>query len=878
MKLSRAFGVGLLACLAALGGCGNDDGNDSDGSKTPSVAVVIDLRGGSGAGLAGRSGGDGGWIFIDVQAGRLLPDDGRARPTIATNLLSAPVMADNVVTYAELITLAPPVVAADIATFTLTGTGLHLPSNVRMDLSDAPYTGLNPATDVLSIVIVSDSAVRLDGNVMLSRVGPESLHFSLTTSHADGISFDGRIDASAALTRDGGDVALAATNGPIIAGGRILSLGGNATTTLNAGHGGDVLLIAGLGDLVLDAGLLRGNGGAGDLAGGTAGSVDISVQGGAAASFGWGIDANGGASVTGAAGDGGDISISYTSPVAWAATLNASGGASNAGAAGDGGTLSLGSPWNSGRLVAVAGGGSSETGAGGSASGLELAGTDHADLLVDVDVRGGAGQTGGNGAEGRLALGGVSANITLLVKAQGGRGLAAGGLGGSATIRADSGAVLLNNVRLEGDVRGGDGGTTGGSGGSVLLQDSASASLSGWSIVVQGDARGGNGGTTGGSGGGLGIIGGDGSLTAEIRGNVNGGASATGGGATAGNVVVDTATGSLELVLGASAIGGPGTGGTGGDGGNLQITSADALRVSGFFSGFGGSSSAAGGVGGTVLLNAGPGGMYLATVSINVSGGQGASGGGGGLVEVLSQGGLVMDGGRLDATGGVGSTTSGGLGGVVWVATQDDSLVMAGSLRALGGQGTTAGGAGGLVRLESDAGGTGNAGAITVHQTGTVVASGGLAPASGAGGAGGTIELLAQSADAGPGGNVFAAGTMLALGGSGSTGGAGGNMLIVTDDALVELTGTIVVNAAAAGNGGQVAIGDIVDGIPGSVVVAATARVLASGAGTGLAGMIEIDADGAGPNNPNLLVQVGAVLTTNDGNGTDQSAMNVLLD
>jgi hypothetical protein len=166
--------------------------------------------------------------------------------------------------------------------------------------------------------------------------------------------------------------------------------------------------------------------------------------------------------------------------------------------------------------------------------------------------------------------------------------------------------------------------------------------------------------------------------------------------------------------------------------------------------------------------------------------------------------------------------------------------------------------------VSTDDDGTGDAG-------GFIHTHGGVLNVQGAQGAvGGTITVNATATDAGGAdGAITIGGSVLARGGSN---GAGGGISLVTEGVL-NITGTVDVTGGTDGDGGTI---DVLNAQ--LAALGGTARLIADGRGTGVAGMITADPAGAGPNNPALVIQAGATLRTNDGDGTDQSATNITLD
>src|SRR5690606_12949808 len=152
-RFNKALCLTLALGGLLLAGCGGGDDGGGGGSNLPGLgSVAWYLNGGAGNIGAATSGGTAGTLTITAGDDVLL-DDGRTRPTVTTNFLTAGVLTDSLVTYAELAGIAAPTVAAGTATFTLVGAGFELPAGATLNLSDAPTATVN------TVVISTDSPI-----------------------------------------------------------------------------------------------------------------------------------------------------------------------------------------------------------------------------------------------------------------------------------------------------------------------------------------------------------------------------------------------------------------------------------------------------------------------------------------------------------------------------------------------------------------------------------------------------------------------------------------------------------------------------------------------------------------------------------------------
>jgi hypothetical protein len=858
----RLFAL-LLLCLSVLTvGCQRDNHprlpDDEPDTVLPSAGPsAISTTGGHAQGLTGRSSGDSGSIGISIQGGRPLLDDGRARATAGPNFFDISLQTDNVVTYTELATAQAPVIAGGVATFDLAVEGVFLFGGVRLDLGDAPSTG----PTVNTVEIIAAGPIRIDGSVRTTRADADAVGLRLISTHNLGVSVDGGISAAAVNGFDGGSVYIEATNGPVIANGRIRADGGPATAALDGGDGGNVTLIAGDGDMILRGGAWSASALEGRLSGGNAGDVVLIATGTAQVDFRWSMAANGGRGVDGDGGAAGGIVVSLDGSVTWFTRIDAAGGASANGTAGDAGSATLLALQHSGFVRMHGDGGAATNGAAGDGAALQISGAHMRHLNAAVYTRGGNGDSGGDGGNISVDNSALLEDCDFQVWAHGGSGTTQGGNGGSAYLNA-TGAGALRNFNLKADARGGGSQNVGGQGGSGGVSSAGPAQVSNAEIEL---LAGGGSGAQGGAGGTAEVFLNGGGAWGTFVGEVRGGAGTTGAGGGGGNIALYSVSGSVDFVVSVNA--GGGSGNTGGAGGTIDIgsdpaTTGGTTRVLGEAVAGGGVGDSAGGAGGQVVIQAGDGGIALEGMDIEVPGGAGDTGGAGGTISLVTTGSIGVTGGVLVANGGAGVAT-GGVGGTVSFTTSAGAVTLNASCHAQGGGGT-AGGMGGAIAVSTDDDGTGDAG-------GFIHTHGGILNVQGAqGAAGGTIMVNATATDAGGAdGAITIGGAILARGGSN---GAGGAVSLVTEGVL-NITGIIDVTGGADGDGGTI---DVLDAQ--LAALGGTARLIADGRNAGLAGTITVDPAGAGPNNPALVIHAGATVRTNDGDGTDQSATNITLD
>ncbi len=880
MRLSHLIVAGGVAAALFVSGCQRDNHpNLPEGPKalSPSVGpAAISTVGGHAHVLAGRSAGDSGTITISVTGGSPMRDDGRQRFTPISNFFTLGMLDDENVSYAELVAAQVPVIAGGIATFNVGAQGLFLPGDSRLDLSDAPFTGAEPLTDVTDVVFIAADVIRIDGDVRTARDANDAVGISFTSTHTDGVSVDGAITTSAVNGFDAGDVAIAAPNGSVVVLGRVRADGGPATATLDGGDGGNVGITAGNGDAVLRGGSWRTHGMEGRQDGGSGGNINLTATGAAWVDLGWAFITHGGLGRDGDGGNGGDVNVTLDAGASWYARIDTWGGPTTDGLGGTAGTVNASTIENTGTIRVNADGGASANGDGGDGGGGVWLSQIVSALYLVAYCRGGSGDQGGQGGAIALDVTALLEDSQVYAWTNGGSGASQGGNGGSAFLTA-SGPAILRNFLVSAYARGGgspvQGGVGGASGVSVAI---ATAQVSNAWIEVF--AQGGNG-ADGGTGGTAEVFVNAGSAWGTMYADVVGGAASSGIGGTGGQVNLAVNNGNLDFVVDADATGGQATGGVGGNGGSASIgntvgATAGSMRLQGSVNANGGTSNLTGGQGGSVQLLSGDAGSSLESLSVQCIGGTGPNGGPGGGIDAQSSGAIAWNGGTSNVSGGAGGSGGiGGAGGTLTLTTEDGTITIGAVLVARGGNGPN-GGDGGSIGISTDDDGVSDAGNVVVSAGSSLDARGGDAN-GGTGGQGGSVLISATAADGGgTDGTVQVQGNTRVTGGTGAPGGDGGTITFATEGATLNVTGLLDASGGSSNSsGGGIGIVDAQQ-----VTIASSARLLADGRGTGLAGTINLDPAGAGPNNPALVIQSGATLSTHDGNGTDQSATNILLD
>ncbi len=923
------LGVGALL----LAGCPSDDGGGGGGGgggNLPSVPTIrVRANGGNALTGAATNGGHAGGAIFQA-ANDILLDDGRTRPTVGTNFLDSE-LGDGTVTWADMIGISAPAIAGGVATFNFAGgTGFNLPSGTTLDFSDAPGGSVD------SVEIFTDSNVIIAGTIRLTRATADSVNLLIETSSifTTPVLVTGTIDGRGSATRDGAQVVIATTgaNSGIIFLGSADMSGGAGDAATDAGDGG-ALIVDSNGDMILRIFGVEARGGDGSAAGGFGGQFGVIADNEITAAFRWGGDMRGGTGGTGNGGDGGILQI--VCDVAPTITVFSRaiimGGDSTGGNGGDGGAAVVGSNDPTSDITGVfyvqSGGGDSVNGNGGNGS-FTLGGSvasNATDYRLIYQANGGNGQNGGFGGASTLR-GDVLTNVRHEASHNGGDGVVQGGNGGAADISPTGATVpafTWDGVRLTGSANGGNGGTgNGGNGGQMLFGASGAVPITFTSLLINFDANGGSG-VSGGNGG-FATLEADGtgarSIQGEYRFDANGGAATATHGGNGGDLIVNASGVDADLLIrgnlsGADAL----AGGMGGGGGTAYM---DASGANGMWSGGdivinsrgGAAVDGVGGFGGYTGLEAGAGGPSVITnFDVTAPGGSSQTGNGnsGGDFEFFLDTTATITGSTVDIRGGSGSTTSGngsgGDSGYVGFYADSGTLTVSMNVTADGGSGRGTGNGGGAEGVYTQLDQDGDNAAANFDWSGNVNARGGQAIGAGDGGEGGWFWVednvstsggtttvsgtwaLSGGASGTMNGGINQYGVLIDVrgninynaaatvnGGAGNTSGADGGPVYLATDNNININGSFISNGgaapAAAGNGGLIEIGDNLAVI---VVLTNSTVIRANGAATGgTAGDIILDGIGS-PGN----VTVGtATLQTNDGDGTDQSATNVVID
>ncbi|MBK9973996.1 MAG: hypothetical protein IPP14_04395 [Planctomycetes bacterium] len=875
-----------LLPLVLLAACHDDD------EPTPSSRAevrpelgpwLILTSGGSAVSLAGRSGGSGGDIQLTVTTGRFQRDTGAAFPSPLSNALTAAELDGGVVTYAELVALQAPTVVGSQASFNFVGADFFLPAGVALDLFDAP------AGTIDTVQIQSDGMIRLDGPSRTRRAGADSVSIIYSTATAGGgiVAVGADIDTSGAPGFRGGDVSLTA-NDNLWLRARVRTSGGAATSSLDGADGG-LTGVNSLGDMFLAPGSLQAQGGAGTVNGGNGGNVTCLALASSGGNFDWGVDARGGNTETGTGGTSGDASLLLAGNIYWQQAVYLHGGTSNSGSGGDSGNASLSAAICRGILWVFADAGRSATGVAGSNNSCVITATTFNRMTAQLWSAGAAGSVAGDGGELRIQAGGTVRDSLFEARVAGGAGTTSSGNGGQLVLQAQGGSVLATNTVLRAYANGGNGPLAGNGGAIVVDGQGSNANINATDLVLHGDLNGGSG-ASGGNGGTMQVLAPGGSLGLLLEGALNAGASTGAGAALGGQVEVSIDSGEIDAELDLSAAGGAAVGGTGGTGGSLildadaAVASGGSCSANGEFQAPGGSSDTQGGLGGYAFLGAGfQGALVPAGLRLLLRGGDSPAGNGGdgGTVQLFSIFDTFLSGGSIDVSGGAGSTAfgtgNGGNGGQVEFRNDDGSIQLAGAILGDGGTGRGSGGQGGQVSLITDNDNSGPAGDIFI--SGLIFLRGGNGVGSGNGGDGGAISANATAGATALDGDIDISANLSATGGSGMAGGNGGTIELDTEGNRARVAAMLLASAGfsltGGGTGGFIGIG--ANDSPASVVLAAGTRLAADGTGSGVAGFITLDPLGAAPN-PNLVIDTGVVLSTRDGDGTDQAATNQTLD
>lgn len=875
-----------LLPLVLLAACHEDDEATGTGRAEVGPELgpwLILTNGGGAASLAGRSGGNGGDVQLTVTAGRFRRDTGAPFPGPLGNALTAAELDGGVVTYAELVALQAPAIGGTQANFNFTGADFFLPAGVALDLSDAP------AGTIDTVQIQSDGMIRLDGPTRTRRAGANAAGIIYSTATAGGgiVAVGADIDTSAAPGFNGGDVSLTA-NDSLWLRARVRTSGGAATASLDGGNGG-LVGVNSLGDMFLAPGSLQSTGGAGTVNGGDGGNVTCLALASSGGNFDWGVDARGGSTQSGTGGNSGDVSLLLAGNVYWLEAIYMHGGTSAAGTGGDSGNASLSATICRGILWVFADAGRSTTGAAGANNSCVIAATDFTRMTAQLWSAGAAGTVAGDGGELRVQADGTIRDCLFEARVAGGAGTTSSGNGGQLVLQAQGSGILCGNTVLRAFANGGNGALAGDGGAIVVDGQGTNTNINATDLVLRGDLNGGSG-AAGGNGGSMLVLAPGGSLGLLLEGSLNAGASTGATAAQGGQVQVALDSGEIHAVIDLAASGGSAVGGNGGNGGSLVLDADAAVATggscvaSGEFLAPGGGSDTQAGAGGFAFLGAGVQGALMPWgLRLLLNGGESATGDGGdgGAVQMFSILDTYLSGGSIDVRGGAGSTVSGtgngGAGGQVELRNDDGSIHLGGAILGDGGPGRGTGGQGGQVLLVSDNDGAGPAGDIFISSL--VFLRGGNGVGAGNGGDGGTLNANATTAATAFDGEIDITANLAVTGGSGQAGGDGGSIDLDTQGARVRVAAMLLASAgfsvAGGSDGGFIGIG--ANDSPASVVLAAGSRLAADGTGTGVAGFITLDPAGAAPN-PNLVIDPGVVLSTRDGNGTDQAATNQTLD
>ena len=753
-------GVPVLVCAAAIllaAACDDNGGGDggSGGESLPGLLPFIWISTGGGGGTT-VDGGNGGSIQFLPDSDILL-DDGRARPVIGTNFLTASIMADNVVTYAELVTIqtptiSPPTSPVILASFSLpVGTGLELPAGVTLDLSDTPPS-------IERVAIGAQSEIAVYGPIFLTRTGANAIDLNLSTNVSGVLSIviEGSIDGRGAPTFDGANVNVTSgtalgSGGPVALLSPSVNLSGGAGDAANAGGNGGNLLVQTGDDLLIPHGSFDTRGGDGTDEGGDGGLVRVEIEtntvaGALLADMRWGANTSGGAGGTSNGGFGGNFTFRWgAGNVDVSSRVIASGGDSPVGG-GVAGATSILCFFNgalsgtiTGTAYVTANGGSSTGGSGARAGNATVSAGTATDFLLHVELMGGTGQVfGGVGRTGHLEVNNAT-NCTVAGDTSGGAGVSGGGNAGGFLIGSTFAGVTssMTGCRIDGVSRGGAStGGTGGAGGTALLGNyylfGSPVAFTATSCSVQLEAPGGDG-SVGGVGGGIVAGHHQGTMEFTLSGNLNGGAGIGTGagvnGGAGGSVRFATTSGTATVgIVNVTADGGDGasTSGTGGAAGFLDFSGSaagitiTALNVS--LDGGGGAGTGVGGVGGSADVNAS--GPVSFSGAFTSNGGAGATDGNGGDFVVVTPGSVTVDGTISTVGGG-----TAGSGGSIDIGNNQAATITVTGTSVLGANAAAPSGTEGSITLDAVGVGSSNpnldvqAGAVleTLDGTGTNV-------------------------------------------------------------------------------------------------------------------------------------------------------------
>lgn len=849
---------GLVLGGLTVGGCSGDDDKKGGGGGTivfpgipsaipalPAGEIMIDVSGGAGGG-ANSNGGDGGNVSVATGSGTIRGDDGRSLPGISTNFLTAGVMADNLVTYAELAAIDPTALTENgtTASLDLVGMDFHLPSTVTLDLGDAPTAGI---FTVIIRAFASGDVIRLDGPVITtpaSLTNSVSLGLESLSNTGTAISISGTVDVSASSfgATDGGDLVISVDQGSFLLRGELLARGSFGGVADDGGQGGSVSIFVDRGAILFGGDRVVANGGTGNGTGdgGDGGGIGFNTGFFKRQRIEWGFEANGGASSGGGdGGNGGGVFLDYNSDIELFLGATTSGGSSSTGAGGTAGRLFVRGDWVRGAVRATANGGDGTIGGPALLSGIYnivVEGESVAGLAVVGISNGGAGTGVLSGAAGRAYIyhdGAWCVNVQLTLDAMGGTSVTTGqgGNGGEAQI---TGYGVTRNANIVANLSGGNSLNLGGNGGDAFI-----VSLSAYGEELQATvnltSNGGSGDSIGGAGGDVRLQFSETLAEVDVTINANGG-DITGTPTSpslpgiGGSVLAGTGSAfSIDLTIAGSIRGGRGYSMPGGNGGVLTISMADLggyaiVNTVGTFDMRGGTSTIGnGGIGGLVFLECGELGWFESdTLNLDLRGGDSPTGdgGAGSGQAAATQDGLQgrflghawIRGGTINVSGGNGSTTSGtGVGGApgdVSLYSERHDINVGATILANGGNGVGDGGGssgGEVIDISTDEDGDGIAG--TTRITGTLRSRGGDS-SGGNGGDGGYIWL--NNANTGTpisGGDIYVSGTIECIGGNttaaSAEGGGATGIEISSDGNVLNVSGTVRTQGGSGEQGGS---------------------------------------------------------------------------
>ncbi|MBV8880486.1 MAG: hypothetical protein JO332_11010 [Planctomycetaceae bacterium] len=839
----------LALSLLAFAGC-HEDPTVLSVAVTPSVQALAFLASGgsasSSAGVDGTGGNGGSFTvtangLISLGSPSFVPSIPTTPTAPATFAFTQPAPIGNTPPTAGSVLITGSVTTAAVATVTIKSDNSDVVIDGALESADLGAAMTNVVIQAPNGTVYVTGSIRTAGAdaAVNGRPGGNLTINAARVVITGTIDTHGVANTGAGGGGKGGDVDIQATKGPIyLTGGSIVTSGGSCVDTtsgvsVQGGNGGFVHLNSGaalnsvfvFAPITTSGGDMTGNGTT--PTGGTAGGITIrglndidvvaTLTGLGGAATGNGADAVGGPGAT--------LTVDGAATFRLYGSLAIGGGSAFATTTGgtvtggNGGPVLLGQnvrltavEFGEGAYSMAGGSGQQSGGTGGGLGGSVALESFDGDISVgsSISVAGGPAAGSGNAAGGNAgtiqivtdaqASGNLSNHVLSIsslasaLDASGGAGLGSGngGIGGNVLLQC--GGDLISGARI--NVSGGS--TVTGNGGSptpiaappggalansavVLVVTAAHPPATG-NLNVTGTIQSQGGAASSGGSGGSGahvsmvIASGSGALSCAAEVNTTGASDLVGAGGVPGNILIQAPGGDVDL--------------------------SNTLTLAGA------SSPTAVTNGGTITVNAG--GLLTSSAAINASGGAASSvagtlnGGDGGSIRLASTvlfGGVqVFSGSQLQVDGGtsVGSVpgTRGGNGGTIGVESAGQPISLSGVYLARGGQlsGTGSGGAGGLVIVNSDRTGTGNAGAITVQSDGAIDASGGAGLTGGAARHGfGAVSTnvpsnppnlavvldannnLSGTGGANPG-QVLNLGTITAAGGAGVTVGAGGDV------------------------------------------------------------------------------------------------------